>query len=139
MKTEKLILVKRELDLLSKHLKAFNLSDYNKKRLLMELETAMVVKDDELPSDTVCLDSEVEVRELESEKNFTFQIVLPGNANMQKKRVSVLAPIAIAILGYRIGSKVKWEMPNGIKTFKILQVRHKGEKNMIPLALHKDS
>ena len=59
MKTEKLILVKRELDLLSKHLKAFNLSDYNKKRLLMELETAMVVKDDELPSYTVCFDSEV--------------------------------------------------------------------------------
>ncbi|MEJ6982244.1 GreA/GreB family elongation factor [Pedobacter sp. P351] len=131
MKTEKLMLVKRELDLLSRHLKAFTLSDFNKKKLATELETAIIVKDDELPPETVCLDSEVEIRELESGKNFRFQIVIPGEADMQKKRVSVLSPIAIAILGYRTGSKVQWEMPNGVKTFKVLQVKQKEEKNMI--------
>lgn len=130
MKTEKLILVQREYDLLTKHLKASNLLDYNKKRLLIELKTASVLKEDDLPADTVCMDSEVEIREIESGKSFTFQIVMPAEANMQKKRVSVFAPIAIAILGYRIGSKVQWEMPTGVKTFEILKVKNK-EKSMI--------
>jgi regulator of nucleoside diphosphate kinase len=130
MKTEKLILVQREYDLLTKHLKASNLLDYNKKRLLIELKTASVVKEDDLPVDTVCMESEVEIREIESGKSFTFQIVMPAEANMQKKKVSVFAPIAIAILGYRIGSKVQWEMPTGVKTFEILKVRNK-EKSMI--------
>ena len=130
MKTEKLILVQREYDLLTKHLKASNLLDYNKKRLLTELKTASVVKEDDLPVDTVCMESEVEIREIESGKSFTFQIVMPAEANMQKKRVSVFAPIAIAILGYRIGSKVQWEMPTGVKIFEILKVTNK-EKSMI--------
>ena len=130
MKTEKLTLVQREYDLLTKHLKASNLSDYNKKRLLTELESATVVKEDDLPTDTVSMESEVEIRETESGKGFTFQIVMPVEANMQKQRVSVFAPIAIASLGYKIGSKVQWEMPTGVKTFEILKVRHK-EKSMI--------
>lgn len=123
MKIEKLMLIQRELDFLTKHLKASNLSDYNKQRLLLELETATVVKEDELPADAVSIDSEVEIREIEGGQKYTFQIVVPSEANSQQKKISVFAPIAIAILGYRVGSKVQWEMPNGIKTFEILKVR----------------
>lgn len=130
MKTEKLILVQREYDLLTKHLKASDLSDYNKKRLFTELESATVVEEDDLQPDTVCMESEVEIRETETGKSFIFEIVMPVEANMHKKRVSVFAPIAIAILGYKIGSNVQWEMPTGLKTFEILKVRHK-EKSMM--------
>jgi len=125
MKTKQLVLVQRELDLLKRHLSASDLSNYNKSRLLSELNSAMVMKDDDLPDDAVCVDSEVEIQDIESSQKFTFQIVLPTEANMQKHRVSVFAPIAVALLGYRTGAKVQWEMPNGIKTFEVLNVRHK--------------
>lgn len=125
MKTEKLILVQRELDLLRKHFKASNLSDYNNKRLLSELNSAIVVKDEDLPIDIVCIDSEVEIRETVGGQKYKFRIVLSPEANIQNKQISVFSPMAIAILGYRIGSKVQWEMPAGIKTIEILQVRHK--------------
>ena len=131
METEKLMLVRRELDLLKKHLKASDLSDYNKKRLLNELKTAVVMKDDDLPEDAVCIDSKVDIKEVNGGQRFTFQIVLPSEANMQQKRISVFAPIGIALLGYRVGSKVQWEMPNGIKTFEILKVKHKEAKSLI--------
>mgnify|MGYP003575523718 CR=1 FL=1 len=127
METEKLMLVQRELDLLNKHLNASNLSDYNKKRLLTELKSAIVVKDDELPEDVICIESEVELQEINTHQKFKFQIVLPSDANMQMKRVSVFAPVAVAILGYRVGSRVQWEMPNGIKTFEVLKVTRKSE------------
>jgi regulator of nucleoside diphosphate kinase len=125
METEKLMLVQKELELLTKHLKASDLSAFNKKRLTSELESAVVVKEEDLPADTVCMDADVEIREVEAGKNFSFQIVMPADADMQKKRVSVFAPIAIAILGYRRGSTVQWEMPNGLKTFEILKVNHR--------------
>lgn len=124
MKKEQLIILKRELDLLKKHFKDCNLSDYNKKKLLSELESARVMKDDQLPEDAVCIDSEVEVREINSGQKFKFQIVLPSEANMKTNKVSVFAPISIALLGYRTGSQVQWEMPNGLKTFEILKVNH---------------
>lgn len=125
MKTGTLILLQREYDFLTKYLKASNLSDYNKQRLLIELKSAVIVNEDDLPADTVRMDSMVEIKEIGENKSFTFQIVMPTEANMQKKRVSVFAPIAIAILGYRKNSHVQWEMPNGVKTFEILKVNIK--------------
>jgi regulator of nucleoside diphosphate kinase len=46
---------------------------------------------------------------------------LPAKQN----KISVFAPIGIALLGYKVGSKVQWEMPNGLKTFEILGVEQK--------------
>ena len=125
MATEQLMIVQKELDLLKKHLKDSNLSDYNKQKLLVELGSAKVVGEGELPDDAVCIDSEVEIQEIESGQRFNFQIVFPSEANMRKNKISVFAPIGIALLGYRIGAKVQWEMPNGLKTFTILKVTHK--------------
>lgn len=127
MKTEQLTIVQRELDILKKHLRDSNLTDFNKRKLLLELESAHVVNEDELPEDTICLNSVVQVREVVNKQSFIFQIVLPTNADVGKNKISVFAPIAIALLGYRKGSRIQWEMPNGMQEFEILKV------NRIPL------
>lgn len=129
MENSKIILAKKELELLKKHIGHLNLSDYNKTQLLSELNSAQVVNDENLPSDIVCLDSEVEIQEIESNQIFNFHLVMPANADMRKKKISVFAPIGTALLGYRVGSVVKWEMPNGLKTFKILDVRRRSLVN----------
>lgn len=125
METEQLMIVKKELELLKKHLKDSNLSDYNKQRLLDELKLAKVMKEEELPDDAICIDSSVNIQEVISGQKFNFQIVLPSEANMKLNKISVFAPIGIALLGYRVGSKVQWEMPNGVKTFEVLKVTQK--------------
>jgi len=116
------MILKRELELLKRHLTESNLSEYNKRSLLAELDSALVMSDDDLPEDAICIDSEVEIRETASGQKFRFRIVLPSEANMKQNKVSVFAPIGIALLGYRVGAVVKWEMPNGLKTFEILKV-----------------
>lgn len=129
METEQLMIIKKELDLLKKHLKDSNLSEYNKQKLLDELKLAKVMKEDELPEDAICIDSKVNIQEVVSGQKFTFQIVLPSDANMKLNKISVFAPIGIALLGYRVGSKVQWEMPNGVKTFEVLAVSQKKHQN----------
>lgn len=134
MENEKLIILQRDLDLLKTHLMHSNLSEFNKNKLLKELKTAKIVK--ALPMDVVCLASQVEIREVNTEKTFTFQLVLPGEANMKYNKISVFAPIGVALLGYRTGSIIQWEMPSGLKTFEILNVVHKEqlESEILPQA-----
>lgn len=134
MENEKLIIMQRDLDLLKTHLMHSNLSDFNKNKLLTELKTAQIVK--VLPEDVVCLSSLVEIQEITTKQKFTFQLVLPGEANMKFNKISVFAPIGVALLGYRTGSTVQWEMPSGLKTFEILRVVHKDhvEEDDLPKA-----
>lgn len=123
MSNEKLIILQKELDLLKTHLLHSNLSEFNKAKLLEELKSAQIV--DQLPEDVVCLRSFVEIQDVVSGHKFTFQLVLPGEANVRNNKISVFAPIGVALLGYRTGSEVQWEMPSGIRSFVILSVRHK--------------
>ena len=56
MSNTQLMIIQKELDILKKHLEASDLSDYNKKKLRQELDSAMVVDEDELPDDVVRID-----------------------------------------------------------------------------------
>lgn len=120
MKNTTLTISKSDYDLLQHHLQKSNMSDYNKSKLSDELKGAKVLKDKDLPEDVVAMNSIVEIQNIENDQKFRFQLVLPGEANFKANKVSVFAPIGIALMGYFVGSEIKWEMPDGIKTFKIL-------------------
>jgi regulator of nucleoside diphosphate kinase len=36
--------------------------------------------------------------------------------------VSVLAPIGTAVLGYRVGDEIEWEVPSGVRRLKVEDV-----------------
>ncbi|RCH53700.1 transcription elongation factor GreA [Mucilaginibacter hurinus] len=123
MKNAQLILSKIEHDMLVNHLKlSANLSEFNRKKLGIELKSARVLPEEELPADVVLLNSEVEIQDAESKRTFFFHLVDPKKADIQNNRLSIMSPIGVALLGYRPGVDVEWEMPNGLKTFKIVKV-----------------
>jgi len=123
MENVQLTISKSDFELLQNHLNlSSKLSNFNKKKLTEELKNAKVLKDSELPNDVVTLNSYVEIEEVDTHQVFKFQLVNPAEANMKSNKLSVLAPIGVALLGYRTGAKVQWEMPNGLKTFKIVKV-----------------
>ncbi len=126
MKHAQLILSTNDHDLLKNHLKlSANLSEFNKSKLTIELKTARVIPAEELPDDVVSENSYVEIQDIESGRTFSFHLVNPKDANVKTNRLSVLAPIGIALLGYRPGIEVEWDMPNGLKVFRIMKVeRH---------------
>lgn len=124
MKLAQLILSQSDYDLLQNHLKlSANLSEFNKKKLSIELKSARILPDKELPEDVVSENSRVEIQDTESGRKFEFHLVAPKEANIKTNKLSVLAPIGVALLGYRPGIEVDWEMPNGLKTFRIVSVK----------------
>jgi len=49
-------------------------------------------------------------------------LVTPDRANIKDRKISVMAPIGTALLGFRQGNKIKWKVPAGKKTFTIVNV-----------------
>lgn len=124
---DRIVLKKDDYDLLVKYIysRLTPLSNDNKnaEQLYEELKIAEVIESEEdVPADVIRLNSIVEVEEKFTGRQMKFTIVLPAQANISKQRLSVFAPLGIALMGYRKGQWVNWQMPSGQKTFYIKNV-----------------
>ena len=45
-----------------------------------------------------------------------------------EKGVSILAPIGTAIIGYREGDIIEWDVPGGLKRFRITEIVYQPER-----------
>ena len=99
-----------------------NSANINEMSLSYELNRAIVVENDELPADSIRLNSFVKVKELTTNKEMQFSIVMPAFADFKQKKISVLTPMGSALIGLCKGETVEWKMPAGMKKFEILDV-----------------
>ena len=87
-----------------------------------ELARAKVVDPSELPDDVVTMNAKVWFRDLDRDEIEEYTLVYPSKADVLRDRISVLAPIGTALLGYRIGDIVEWRVPSGKRRFEIVEV-----------------
>jgi len=87
-----------------------------------ELGRAALVEPNELPADVVSMHSTVWFRDLDTEEVEQYTLVYPTEADVTCNRISVLAPIGTALLGFRVGDVVKWRVPLGKRRFEIIDV-----------------
>lgn len=125
----KLALKKNEYEMLLKYIYSrmtpLSPDNRNAEQLYEELKDAEIYEKDSLiPSDVIRIYSLVEVEELQTKKIIKFRIVLPAEANLNRQRLSVFAPLSIAMMGYRSGQQVCWNMPSGKKIFLIKSVNN---------------
>lgn len=79
-----------------------------------ELNVAQIVVPNEIPADVVTMNSTVRLLDPRTKEVDTYTLVYPEDANIAEGKLSVLAPIGTAILGYRVGDVVCWQVPSGI-------------------------
>lgn len=91
-------------------------------QLKAELERAIVRLAEEVPADVITMHARVRVRDLATGREDEYTLVLPTEADIAARRVSVLAPLGTALLGYREGDEVEWRMPGGLRRLRIVQV-----------------
>lgn len=79
-----------------------------------ELNRAIVVDSKEIPTDVITMNSIVQVRfEDDPEELEEFTLVYPKDASVEENKISITAPVGTALLGYRKGDRVEWDVPNG--------------------------
>ena len=96
-------------------------------RLEEELEEAQIVAPREIPRDVVTMNSQARVKDVDSNQEMIFTLVFPAEADYEGGKLSVLAPVGTALLGYRAGETVEWEVPSGLRRLKIEQVLYQPE------------
>ena len=80
-----------------------------------------------LASDVVTLDSRVVVADLDSGEETTFTLVMPSESDDAEGRMSVLSPLGMAVLGYRTGQEIEWDVPGVRRRLMVRKVLHQPE------------
>ena len=92
-----------------------------------ELDRAEVVQQKDIPADVITMRSTVRLRDLDSAEEMTYQLTFPTEANYDEGKISVLAPIGTAMIGYRHGDMIEWEVPSGVRRLKVEEVLYQPE------------
>lgn len=95
--------------------------------LAAELARAKVVASEKVPSDVVTMNSRVVLRDLDSDEEMTYVLAFPQDANIDLGRISILAPIGTAILGYAKGDVIKWSVPSGTRRICVEDILYQPE------------
>ena len=110
-------------DVASKLAPNSNLAD-----LRNELEQAEVVEGTAVPGDVITMNSTVRLKDSSTGEVDTYTLVFPDEANISQNRLSILAPIGTAILGYRVGDKVRWRVPSGWRKVEVEAILYQPER-----------
>ena len=97
------------------------------KALENELDRARVVAPEAVPADVITMNSRAELLDLDTGEHMEFTLVFPSEANIDEGKISVLAPLGTAMLGYRVGDEFDWTVPYGLRRLKVTSVHFQPE------------
>jgi regulator of nucleoside diphosphate kinase len=90
--------------------------------LMADFRKGKLVSKEEFPADVVRLNSRVIVQEANKDKEMELTVVMPEEADIKQRKISVMAPVGVALIGFRQGQEVMWPVPGGRKKFRIKEV-----------------
>ena len=96
-------------------------------RLQLELDRAEVVSPQDVPSDVITMNSRVCLEDLDTEEEEIYTLVFPADADLTQGRISILAPVGMAMLGYEVGDSFEWEVPAGKRRLRVKRILYQPE------------
>lgn len=108
--------------LISNLLATLPLKNESLHRLRRELARAVVLDPTLIPSTVVGVNSRVRLQDLDSGETEEYTLVAPDQADADQRRISLLAPVGAALLGYREGDELEWPTPGGVRRLRLLDV-----------------
>ena len=92
-----------------------------------ELYRGMLVDPQNIPQDVITMNSKVSVTDTTSGEKMTYTLVFPSAANITDNKLSILAPLGMALLGYRMGDIIEWSVPSGIRKLRVDEIVYQPE------------
>jgi transcription elongation factor GreA len=88
------------------------------------LSRAEVIDPAKMKSDKVQFGAKLKISNVDTAEEIAYQIVGPDESDVALGRISVASPLARALLGHHEGDEVKVRLPNGERTYEILEIRY---------------
>ena len=95
--------------------------------LRAELERARVVAPEAVPEAVITMNSTAVLVDVDTRQEETYTLVFPEHADPDRGRISVLAPIGMAMLGYQVGDTFEWPVPDGVRRLKVKKILYQPE------------
>lgn len=97
------------------------------RELNSDLDKAKIVESDAVPNDVVTMNSHVILKDVESGEEEEWVLCFPQNADIFENRLSVLAPMGIALLGTTPGDEIEWDTPKGKARAEVVKISYQPE------------
>lgn len=81
--------------------------------LLAELDRAELCEPEDLPENTVMMNSQIEFVDEGTDTRRTVQLVYPQDADIAAGRISVLTPVGAGLIGMTAGNSIRWPNRDG--------------------------
>ena len=132
VKKRSIYITEADMNRLQRLIETGSVFGHRDKKHLMELEDelsrARVVPSKSIPGDIITMNSKVRLRDLDSGQEIVYSLVFPGDANVSENKISVLAPIGTALIGYGVGDTIEWKVPGGLKRLRVEEVVYQPER-----------
>ncbi len=116
---------KRLQALLSRPTEAMDRDDVS--GLVGEVQRAVVVPASEIPPDVITMNTRARLLDLDQRTTLDYTVVYPEDADFATGRISVVAPIGAAMLGYRVGDEIEWVVPSGPRRLRVEAILYQPE------------
>lgn len=95
-----------------------------------EIARAQVILDPlTTPKDMITMRSRVKLRDMATQAQMECTLVYPSERAPENGRISVLAPLGAAMLGYRVGDTFEVDLPKGRTQFLVEAVTYQPESS----------
>ena len=84
---------------------------------------------DQVPRDRSAIGSRLQLLDLDTDEEITYQLVFPEVADLEKGLLSIASPIGKALIGLKEGDEVAIKIPSGARNFEVLGLKTVHEKD----------
>jgi regulator of nucleoside diphosphate kinase len=95
--------------------------------LQKKIFNCIVVPPEFIPNNIITMNSTFTVENEVTKEQKTYTLVFPEDADIKGNKISILAPIGIAILGHKVGESIEWIAPSGVKEMEIIEIHYQPE------------
>lgn len=131
MKNREIYITDQDMKRLNGLLETARRLNYHNRADLAELEAELargqVIASAQVPPEVITMNSTVCLVDLETGEEMVYTLVFPNEADIEQNRISILAPIGTALLGYKVGDTVEWQVPGGLSRLKVKELLYQPE------------
>ncbi|MEC7226551.1 MAG: transcription elongation factor GreA [Candidatus Latescibacterota bacterium] len=91
-------------------------------RLEDTLSRATLLENEAIPEDKVYIGATVELVDLKRDRELTYMLVAPEEADFEAGKISTTSPIGKGLLGHSEGEEVEIKVPAGVLNYRIVKI-----------------
>ena len=97
------------------------------RELKKEIDRGSIVPAKQIPRDVITMNSKTKIKDLETGEESIYTIVYPKDADINTGKISVLAPVGTALLGFRVGDVIEWKIRDAVRRLTVLEIIYQPE------------